>query len=186
MQKAGQQQTIFLMLALALLSLVLFFRTIISGGQPVRLLFFACFVAYPVLLGALSWLDYAKIIVAEPQAIARKPENWTLLASTKYQSWLGLSIPRRTCISWNRWLRIAIRSGMPDGSLTCFSYARPVRTLGCNSWDECALRQARLAFCWQLVMGEPQSRQGNTGRSYPYLNPEAQLSVVSSSSSTKR
>jgi hypothetical protein len=97
------------MLALALLSLLLFFRTIILGWPPaVSCLFFACFVAYPVLLGALSWLDYSKIIGMEPQTIAQKPEDWTLLSSKKYQPWLGLSVPRPTCISWNGWLRIAI------------------------------------------------------------------------------
>jgi hypothetical protein len=107
--ESSSQQTIFLMLALALLSLLLFFRTIILGWPlAIRCLFFTCFVAYPVLLGALSWLDYSKIIGAEPRTIAQKPEDWTLLSSKKYQPWLGLSIPRRTCISWNGWLRIAI------------------------------------------------------------------------------
>jgi uncharacterized protein (DUF983 family) len=105
----------FLMPMFGVLSLPLFFRTIILGW-PIALncLFLACFVLWPCIFGAFSYLDYAKIIVAEPQTVPAKPEDWILHASAEYQQWRRLSVPRPVGISWKGWVRIAF------GAVTLF------------------------------------------------------------------
>lgn len=99
----------FLMPMFGVLSLLLFFRTIILGWPiGVRCLFLACFVVWPCVFGAFSYLDYGRIIVAEPQTVPTKPEDWILHASAEYQQWLRLSVPRSVGISWKGWGRVAV------------------------------------------------------------------------------
>jgi uncharacterized protein (DUF983 family) len=99
----------FLMPMIGVLSLLLFFRIIILGWPiAVNCMFLVWFVLVPCIFGALSYFDYGRIIVAEPQTVPAKPEDWILHASAEYQQWLRLSVPRSVGISWKGWVRVAI------------------------------------------------------------------------------
>jgi len=107
-EKSSRQMAL-IMPFIALLGIIFFYRTIILGWPlSVRFIYLSCWVAFPASVGLLSWLDYRRIIVAEPQTVPPKPEDWLVRAASEYQLLLSLSVPRAVCISWKGWLRILI------------------------------------------------------------------------------
>lgn len=107
-EKASRQMAL-VMPVIALLGIALVYRTTVLGWPlGISFIYLAGAVVFPVTVGLLSWLDYRKIIIAEPQAISSKPENWLVLATLEYQRFLRLSVPRTLSISWKGRLRIFI------------------------------------------------------------------------------
>jgi uncharacterized protein (DUF983 family) len=105
----GSRQMVFIMPIIAFLGILFFYRTIVlEWPLAIKVLYLFCWVAFPGSLGFLSWLDYRRIIVAEPQTIQTKPEQWAVLATSEYQPFLGLSTPRAVSITWKGWLQICI------------------------------------------------------------------------------
>src|SRR5437879_368226 len=99
----------FLLPGLAFLGLLGFFGAIIQGWPiAIDCVFLACLVLWPGLLGAVSWLDYTKIVAAEPQTVSPKREDWTVRANEKYAPLLTLPAPRAVSISWKGWVRILV------------------------------------------------------------------------------
>jgi hypothetical protein len=92
----------------AFLGLLIFYRTIVLGWPwAVRCIYLAGCV-FLGCVGLLSWLDYTTIIVAEPQTVPPRPDDWDTRATSEYAPFLNLSTPRFVRISWKGWLRIIV------------------------------------------------------------------------------
>jgi hypothetical protein len=92
---------------LAVLGLLISYIPIAAKSPiPIDCLYFACWVLFPATVGFLSWREYNRIIVAEPQTIAPAPESWEARATKEYGPLLNLPIPRNVRISAKGWLRI--------------------------------------------------------------------------------
>lgn len=107
-EKDSRQMT-FAMPILAFLGLVFFYRTVVLGWPlAIKGIYLACWVVFPAVIGFLSWSDYRRIIVAEPQTVPPRREEWTARAASEYQPFLQIVAPRPIQITWKGWLRICI------------------------------------------------------------------------------
>lgn len=114
----------FIMAIIAFLGLLFFYRTIVLGWPlAVKSIYLVCWVVFPAILGFFSWVDYGRIVIAEPQTVPPKPEDWSARATLEYQLFLNLSVPRRVFISWKGWLRINI--GVICCALICYLAVPP-------------------------------------------------------------
>ena len=105
----SSRQFALVALIIAFLGLIFFYRTIVLDWPlPVRGLYLIFWTIFPALLGFLSWLDYQRIVVAEPQTVTPKTDEWAALAASEYEPILRLSTPRIACIAWKGWLRVCI------------------------------------------------------------------------------
>ena len=110
--ETSSKQLSLILSLVALIGLVGFVRTVILGWPIViDCLFLTCFVVMPGVLVTLSWLDYQQIVVAEPQTVTPRPEDWLVRATAEYQPLLNLSVPRAVQVSWKGWLRITVTAG---------------------------------------------------------------------------
>jgi hypothetical protein len=111
---------------LVLLGLLPFFGGVLLGWEwPIRCLYLACFVLFPGSLALLSWMDYRTIIVAEPQTVSARPEDWTVRATARYEPFLNLPTPRVVRISRKGWLRVSV--GAVCLGLALFVFLRQMR-----------------------------------------------------------
>ncbi len=85
--KITSRQAALINLIIAFVGILLTVGTIIRGWPiPIVGIYFICSFVFPVVLDALSWSDYQKIIVAEPRTVEPKPQDWMAHANAKYQT----------------------------------------------------------------------------------------------------